>query len=52
MIMLKIGVIIEDDGTDSEHLSVIGEYIAEDLFILLNNGHDKLDTEYLGWEKI
>ena len=50
LIMLKIGVIIEDETVDDEGLDEIGEHIAKDLYMMLYNGEDFLDTEYLGRE--
>lgn len=52
MIMLKIGIIVDDDGDDSEYLKKIGEYLAEDVVGVLYNGHDYIDAKYLGCEKL
>ena len=52
MIMLKIGIIIDDDGDDSEYLEEIGEYLAKDVVGTLYNGHDYIDAKYMGCEKL
>ena len=52
MIMLKIGIIIDDDGDDFEYLEEIGEYLAKDVVGTLYNGHDYIDAKYMGCEKL
>lgn len=52
MIMLKIGIIVDDDGDDSEYLKEIGEYLAKDVVGVLYNGHDYVEAKYLGCEKL
>lgn len=51
MIMLKIGIIIEDNDKDCEDISKIGEYLANDVLGTLYTGDDYIDVKYLGAEK-
>lgn len=52
MIMLKIGIILDEDCEKPEYFDEIGEYLAKDIVGDLYNGDDYVDAQYLGSEKV